>query len=35
MYLGPVVALQQVLDVCPQNCHPQEKERYLTVSVSY
>ena len=27
MYLGPVVAAQQVLDPSPQNCHPRKEKR--------
>ena len=27
MYLGPVVAAQQVLDPSPQNCHPRKEKK--------
>ena len=27
MYLGPVVATQQVLDPSPQNCHPRKEKK--------
>ena len=33
MYLGPVVAAQQVLDPSPQNCHPRKEKKCVCVCV--